>query len=166
MRLIIAPHPDDEVIGCLSVLLSARLHAQETLAIFYPCGLSDSGPHAVKKKFGVAITDKLPDLEKSDTIYAPDPYFEFHPEHRRWGHFAESLYRDRKVGSLLFYSINMSAPYIFEVPAPKMKRSILDECYSHKRDMWLYEHKYFLFEGLCAWTEPYSFMRKGNGTCG
>ncbi len=86
-------------------------------------------------------------------LYAPDPYFEFHPHHRAAGFKAEEILRKNLMPIVIFYSINMQAPYIFPL-APVdsfVKESLLNDIYPHKADLWKYEKKYILFEGHCKW---------------
>lgn len=158
-HLIVAPHPDDEIIGCFNVLLRAKL---EKVTVYYPwvCG-DDPGIPRTSERFSFSHLRSLELFQelfenKQDKVYlyAPDPYFETHPEHRKWGHWAEEAYRSRRVNGLFFYSTTMRAPYIFECLMPALKKDALDKCYPEKRSLWEYDHRFFLFEGLCQWCNP------------
>lgn len=162
--LIIAPHPDDEIIGCLKVLAQHAASGAGSLALCvyyadYKAG--DLGPERAAKEFKFKIVREIYDTGSAiyacgppDRIFAPDPYFETHPQHRYWGKFAEDILRSGRAAEVIFYSTNMRAPYIFEVLDSKAKRLALDTCYPEKSDLWRYDHRYFLFEGYCQWAYP------------
>jgi len=172
--LIIAPHPDDEIIGCWEVIKKVN-----NVHVFYATGRNTVETQQALNALSVQpfpidteieeylhpqeTGEKNPfDLEyklshclpiSNIQILAPDPTFETHPEHRRWGLWAERLFRERHA-KVYFYSINMQAPYIHELsPADAQeKRKMLECAYPEKRELWQYEHKYFLFEGRCQWN--------------
>lgn len=157
-HILIAPHGDDEIIGCYQLLCRARAH-QEIVKVFYPMGVGSWEQYTCTSFNLIPVTDVIglhagmspvPDI----CLHAPDPHFETHPEHRHWGMYAERLFRDGNVGALCFYSTIMNAPYIFEVSEPQKKRQALDDCYPSKSSLWKYDHKFFLFEGSCRWMNP------------
>ena len=144
--VIIAPHADDEIIGCHSILDSMK-----NITVLFPTifGLHQA---EVSKEFGNFETGLFKsDLEvkTEETYFFPDPYFELHPAHRRLGAIGEKWAREGY--DVVFYSTNMNAPYIHEVENWSLKKHILDVCYPDKADLWKYDHKYFLFEGHCKW---------------
>ncbi len=157
-NVIIAPHPDDEIIGCYHVL-NTCLNSGTKLYVCY--GIDpDHDPSCRKAAKAFQFTpldgespDGLTCIREAARVYAPDPYFETHPQHRRWGHLAESRLRTGNKG-VVFYSVNMQAPYIFEVDNPEDKLRALDECYPEKSELWQFDHRYFLFEGYCSWLRP------------
>ena len=53
-------------------------------------------------------------LNPKNLFYFPDPHFEFHPDHRKWGAYGEDLLR-QGFKNVIFYNINMQAPYMHEV---------------------------------------------------
>jgi hypothetical protein len=57
----------------------------------------------------------------------------------------------RKGMNVVFYSVNMQAPYISEVKDFKNKKKLLDVVYFSQKSLWKNNHKYFLFEGRCKW---------------
>lgn len=150
ISIIIAPHPDDEVIGCwekldpnITILYDAAIsntRREEALGLrkFYP---------NCKQIFQHSIPQPL--LKRIHTYYFPDPVYEIHPAHRRWGMMGEMLARDGY--DVVFYSTIMTAPYIHEVRLPLEKLKVLHEVYHSQEDLWKYDHKYFLFEGRCKW---------------
>ena len=88
-------------------------------------------------------------MKKENTFYFPDPIFETHPCHRAHGAVGESFARGGF--DVVFYTTNMTAPYVHEVKNPTLKDAKLSKCYPSQKDLWKYEKKYILFEGYCKW---------------
>ena len=150
MELIIAPHADDEMIGCFTILKRAYAR-NERIVIFCP---QDVGiPNLLVEQYRgcVSRVSEIPSGIK--TVHAPDPFHEFHPEHRQWGMWAESLWRKGQADRVCFYTVNMQAPYTVVLPkkVSVFKRELLDLYYPEKSDLWKDDHKYWLFEGHCEW---------------
>jgi hypothetical protein len=145
--MIIAPHPDDEIIGCYSFLDRAA-------CICYCSPMGQKELYDRASIFGCetrSINEDSKILRNQAILLFPDPYFETHPTHRQWGAIGEQILRRHRNLRVIFYSVNMQAPYIFEAPNPKKKRALLNTVYPEKSDLWKYDHKYFLFEGYCEW---------------
>lgn len=153
--LIIAPHPDDEIIGCYEILKDTSL----SIGILY-AGTTEGKrrEEAVKLRnhignikaqlFQHTIPTSL--INENTTFYFPDPIYEVHPDHRQWGFIGESLARGGM--DVIFYSVIMSAPYIHRL-ADKAdeKEELLNKVYPSQKDLWKYDKKYVLFEGRCKW---------------
>ena len=153
MNIIVAPHPDDEIIGCYEVLI------KEPCTIIYT-GTYDNSRIALAKRLNqfVDIVEQLfvppssipLDLFNPDnTFYFPHPTYELHPAHRFIGTFGEQMVR--AGNNVVFYVTNMTAPFIREVKDPDGKLRLMDNMYPDQKNMWAYDHKYFLFEGYCKW---------------
>ena len=168
--VILAPHPDDELIGCLEQIELARTRGWLPSVVLLP-GITTKPGWYVDKNDASEPTNTNPlglipvvgdacaaylegnegQWEQIQYLF-PDPAFETHPEHRRWGAVGERLLRTG--ASVWFYSVNMQAPYVREVRRPHWKRTCLQWYYPSASSLWQYDHRYFLFEGQCLWLLP------------
>lgn len=158
MKVIFAPHPDDEIIGCYEILNEAKevtvihhmkvsekrlneIHTLPKYLINVKVQLSIKPPDEV-------ITDMIVDGINVETIYFPDPYWELHPEHKDLGNEGYKLWKNTQL-DIVFYSTNMNTPYLHELGDihKKRKENILNAVYPSQADLWKYEKKYIFFEG-------------------
>lgn len=169
--VIVAPHADDEIIGCFEVI--THFSKSHIIRILYPdeselpswyiestdhgrrrigfLPQSSNEVYPVKCFVGDECTPYLEYPETDENVYfVPDVIHEFHPDHRRWGFWGESIVRNYGA-RVYFYSINMQAPYIRPTEQAIVKRNVLNDCYPHKSSLWDGDHKYWLFEGYCRW---------------
>lgn len=151
--VIIAPHFDDEIIGCYEILANPLVHP---IIVYFQDDEERKKEALNLKKFidrvKVQLFQKsLPSLviQPLNTLYFPDPTTETHPDHRKWGAVGEELVR--QGFNVIFYTTNMNAPYIHEVNDFKQKRHLLEKVYPSQKNLWKFENKYFLFEGRCRW---------------
>ena len=145
--IIVAPHADDEVIGCYTLLKSGRVHC-----VVFPKreSMEEAANSADLFGFSIKHMDDFPFDGINDKIFVfPDPVYDLHPEHRKLGALGEVLLRAGQ--EVIFYTTNMLAPYIFEVIQPESKRQCLNILYPTKKSLWEYDHRYFLFEGYNQW---------------
>lgn len=156
-----APHPDDEIIGCWSVL--SRKHLSADLEVVYFSGHDDPGIDRTRARFGFSTENvRFGPFHNSfqlyyQTVLAPDPAIDFHPLHQHVGQLAQQGFRDGRIERLILYTTRMNIPYVHEVSDPEAKRRALDECYPEKRSLWEHDHRFWLFEGHCEWHRPGQF---------
>jgi len=149
--VIIAPHMDDEIIGAYEYLIT-----KNPIILYTEDASKERQEEALKLKDFVQIKAQMflrnipNQLLSFDNIFlVPDPYFESHPAHRSQGFIGEQL--ARKGHNVIFYTTNMTAPYIKEVYDPKGKEDLLNKIYPSQKFLWEYEKKYVIFEGKCKW---------------
>lgn len=145
---IIAPHPDDEIIGCFEIVSN-----YQTMILY------DASTPQLRREEAMKLKDEFdigmqffmtnippPWLTMENLImFFPDPVNEVHPLHRHWGQMGESLARAGK--NVVFYTTIMNTPYIRELKCFHAKRDALDKYFPSQKNMWTWEHKYYLFEG-------------------
>ena len=144
--IIVAPHADDEVIGCYELLASGLVKT-----VMFPTrqSMEEAIPSSEHFGFDIKSTEFIGTVLQNSIYLFPDPTYELHPEHRRLGSIGEELLRAGQ--DVIFYTTNMLSPYIHEVTDMFAKRSCLNTLYPKKADLWAYDHKYFLFEGYTKW---------------
>ncbi len=150
--VIVAPHPDDEIIGNYEIL-----YREKNIIIVYSPNINQERRNntlKLKEYFDIKLqTFNLnipqPLFKKENKFYFPDPVYENHPEHRRMGYIGEQMFREGF--DVTFYVTQMTAPYIHEVKEFESKERILNLVYPDQKSLWEYEKKYVLFEGRCKW---------------
>ena len=149
-HLIIAPHPDDDIIGCSQIFLNNSLSDIVVIYVETPPNL-DELPYRTK----LALNNDLKHLTSDEcwnlynqalNIYVPDPFYDYHPWHRAIGGFG--LYLSNCGYNVWFYTTRMNTPYVKEVPDPEKKKRTLDLLYPYKSDLWKYDARFYLFEGI------------------
>jgi len=153
--VIIAPHPDDELIGCFT-LIRARVVSK----VYYIVG--DKKRLAKAQKLGKKMefetktitltelfTNKI-ELEKNEICLIPD-IRDKHPLHKRVSILG------RRIHPVGYYTVDMNTDYIWELPEKlrKEKKRFLDKFYPDQKSLWKNDWKYFLFEGIVLDLVPY-----------
>jgi len=150
--IIIAPHCDDEIIGCFSLLENPKI--KPVIIYTEDCEkFRQEEASKIKEHFsirGQLYCKSIPPqfINHENTFYFPGPD-EIHPAHRKQAAIGEEL--ARKGYNVIFYTTNMNVPYIREVKEATNKKVALDTIYGSQYKLWKYEHKFFLFEGFCKW---------------
>ena len=150
--IIIAPHPDDSIIGCYRIVKSYNpiiINIGADLTVKQKENAIKLGEHFDIK--GQLFLQNIPNnlLSVDNLFFFPDPKNEIHHMHRLYGGIGESLAR---MGmNVVFYTTNMNTSYIHEVENPDEKKEALNKIYPDQSDLWKYDHKYFLFEGYTTW---------------
>ena len=150
---VVAPHPDDELIGTFSLITEKYVDVVLTIVPVQDTRLTEINECA--RRFGFELrkfvfehelAQELKRIreEHDSVIFTPDPNFELHPYHKKISAIVDGICHDWQI---YYYSIEMNTPYLKETQLPKKKREILDEVYPSQRHIWKYNEKYFLFEG-------------------
>lgn len=150
-NIIIAPHIDDELIGCFELLtkrpIIVYLDEQFTEERQKEALELKARGFASAQFFQHSIPPQL--IKPTNTLYFPDPIFEKHYQHRKWGAIGEQLVRSGM--NVIFYTINMEAPYTRHCKDQDTKKDLLYQIYPSQKWLWEMDHKYWLFEGRCRW---------------
>lgn len=150
-EIIIAPHCDDEIIGCYEILERKPiiLYVEKADQKRQDEAIKLLREHELAKAqfFFQDIPTSL--MNPKNTYYFPDPFFEIHWAHRKWGGVGEAMLRGGF--NVIFYSIHMNTPYLHEVENPDEKKKLLDLVYPSQILLWQNDAKYYLFEGRCKW---------------
>ncbi len=148
--VIVAPHADDEIIGCWELIRDKLVHSVLFSNQVTKVEIQRARTWLSEHDCIAAYYSSLPAFSVDKIYLFPDPMYETHPMHRKFGAIGERLLREKNA-DVWFYSINMNAPYIREVVGPAFKLKALNLVYPHKSSLWKYDHKYFLFEGYTKW---------------
>lgn len=167
-HVIFAPHVDDEVIGCFTLLRGAP---DDCLVVYLDVAPVKRRAEAVESSHYLRFKTSFAsanDSHWSEAVHtyltlvdyrkavwwAPDPHWELHPFHKDVGARvrAECARFGRRFGT---YSTNMNAPYIRELDINEMseKKDAL-RSYPSQASLWEHDHRYFLFEGRVEWNPP------------
>jgi LmbE family N-acetylglucosaminyl deacetylase len=160
--IIVAPHVDDEVIGCWSFL---RQRPKDCLIVHTEVAHVDREIEArrVTEMFGVphVFTHHLGLKEyirrtEARVVFAPDPHFEHHPAHKMMGQMAATIAWDYAL-RFFSYSTDMNVQYLRETNSPSQKRDALNELFPSQKSLWENDHRFWLFEGIAEWNPAVSF---------
>lgn len=146
--VILAPHIDDEIIGCWSVMNEPLLQ----VIYFYEV---DATRRAEAENAGRAlgftphfvlppkIVNEM--LDKATKVYVPSRW-DHHEHHRQ----INQAYREKATH---FYSVDMVNARTLPQQEMKAKYSALSTYYRSQQSLWTYDAKYYLFESI----HPYDY---------
>ena len=154
--VILAPHVDDELIGCFRQLSRGVVND-----VFYFFDLDTERKIEAERTaqaFGFTPHFKFEEklLDKNATLYVPN-IADWHPDHKAVNYLAKSLPNPKR-----YYSVDMNT--IFDLLSPAMqsfKKRMLLELYPSQEKLLGSNDKYFLFESdlpfdiRCTKTEGY-----------
>ena len=144
--IIIAPHPDDELIGCFTLF---KRHLVKKVIYIESSGVREReaenfcSDNNVTRTFLKKPKDILNLIEEKDCIYMVPSINDHHPLHKIINAFVKSKFRHG------LYSIDMNTEFIKELHPvlQKEKREWLNKYFPSQKSLWENDWKYFLFEG-------------------
>lgn len=134
MKIILAPHLDDEVIGCYSIWSTL-----DRIYYFHQDYRANTLPDGRYMPWGSGTADTI---SEQDTVYLPSKY-DMHPLHRRVRCIGLSL-----PGKKFFYNVEMNVPWLQEENNPKGKRRFFKNLYPLEYETINKSDKYFLFKSI------------------
>lgn len=149
MNIIIAPHPDDELIGCFQVIadgiISKVVYVADAIPLREKEAIILCDSFGIESEFLRGDIKKLLNLEIGHTYYIPSP----NDDHKL--HKLVFGLIDHYTTQIAVYSVSMNDWFVREVRNPNVKKQALDRFYPSQKALWKYEHKYFLFEGYATY---------------
>lgn len=148
--VILAPHVDDEMIGCFT-----QLHMQRVKTVYYFYEVDDERHDeaiSASEFFGfepVFLNGNMTGIkgESADTIFMVPNINDAHPDHKAVNQFAK---RSLSMYKLRFYSVDMNVKFnVLSTEMRARKESMLKNVYLSQAKLFENE-KYFLFESDLA----------------
>jgi len=152
-NLIIAPHGDDEIIGCYTVLSESQKNSH-VIFIDYETHVNEIRQSSKYFKFSFELKSNF--CEKFNfknccgkNVYVPDPFCESNSLHRRVGMLVYAFWLENPIFFLNFYTTQMNSFYVqtLSIKNRNNKKLLLNNLYPLQKDLWLHDYKYFLYEG-------------------
>ncbi|MEO6303592.1 MAG: hypothetical protein ABIP51_10495 [Bacteroidia bacterium] len=147
-HIVLAPHLDDEVIGCFSIwdkIDTVVYYTKDYRIIGLRNRLetfednNENGFHIPEFEFSGNFD--FSSITEKDTIYIPSK-FDFHPLHKVVRNFGLGL-----PAKKMFYSVEMNVPWLEEEDDSDLKLELLKKLYP-KEDLFLTNAKYYLFKSI------------------
>ncbi len=149
--LILAPHIDDELIGCSQILLNPG--NEVTVGWFEEItkerrleGLEAAAVLGFTPVFGFDQENLEQPWSYWDEVLVPRRD-DAHPAHKR----VSAKYREYATS---FYSVDMVSAPVLAPSSQERKRELLNRLYPSQSVLWERDHKYWLFENV--WSRDYN----------
>jgi hypothetical protein len=143
MNIIFAPHVDDEVIGCYSIL-------DKISHVVYFFDIDENRKKEAEKfcsDFNIIphfSLKTIPTINESITIYAPHSS-DKHPHHKYVNQYAKKISYENNA-KVIFYSVDMESPNLLPENIHKQKRDVLLKYFTSQKKLLENNDKYHLFE--------------------
>lgn len=139
--LIVAPHVDDEIIGCYSVVTQSKDVTVQYLSEVTPVREAEARKAGEVLNFKIVLFPYFVSPKGFDFIYVPCRQ-DTHAGHKK----ANAMFR---WCATHFYSVDMDqgATYLGEEEAGK-KFALLNSLYASQSDLWKHDARYWLFEHI------------------
>lgn len=147
-RLILAPHIDDELIGCSQLLLAPKAENEERHVVWFyeltPVRIAESMDleHALGFTGDDADEFDWSTIETYDEVYVPS---------RKDSHIHHNQVTARyRKWATHYYSIDMVGASPLPLQDQVRKKGYLDDFYPSQQALWERDHKYWLFESILS----------------
>lgn len=145
--IVLAPHLDDEIIGCYSVLDSV-----DQVIYFHDDYRSVPGalpnlPYIVYEKYHPQTLNSIFHSNPEKVVYLPSKY-DYHPLHRKVRAIGMSW-----PGKKMFYSVEMNTPWLEEEANPSGKRKLFQRLYPGELETISKSDKYFFFKSIAPYDD-------------
>jgi len=147
MNVIIAPHPDDEVIGCFQQLQAGII--DKVIYVENISMIRKQEAIGLCHHYNIDFTFLDGNVEKLLNL-TPENYYIPSPSDGHYFHCVvfRIMQWQQQYRGFYVYSTRMNDWFIREIPDSKEKLDCLNTFYPSQWDLWKYDHRYFLFEGL------------------
>lgn len=137
MRIVFAPHLDDEIIGCWGEVWDECIYWYKD----YRAALPHVNGSFFSQTYRHISQFDYRELLDTDVVFLPSRY-DLHPLHREVNEYGKGL-----LCRKLFYSVEMNVPWLEEEPHPQDKRRTFSKLYPDEVPR-LTDPKYFLFRSV------------------
>jgi len=140
--IIIAPHLDDEIIGCYEYLkeIDYVIYFTKDYRIEHINNLVKSGGHEFNFEY-IHIDDAAPGDIQNCILYLPSK-FDHHPYHHT---VRKAIVRNISGNNIFrYYNIEMNSPFLEECSNPEDKLRLLKKYYPGEK-LFINDEKYWLF---------------------
>jgi hypothetical protein len=147
-RIIIAPHPDDEIIGCYNMLKSRIIDKVVFVTHERLSEAEESSKQFGFKMIVKSLSELHEILQQNQIVFTPHPY-DHHPLHKT----VTSIIQKHKLSigyEIKYYSTDMNIPQVSEVKDWEGKKRMLYNIYPSQSKYFDVNPYWYLFEGISS----------------
>jgi LmbE family N-acetylglucosaminyl deacetylase len=139
--VILAPHVDDEVIGCWRLLDQGKVRGVSYFFNLSSERINESWDCSAK--YGFEVLDGLYDVKPDDILLVPN-IADYHPHHKHVNHMVRNV-----ANRVYYYSVDMNvAMQVLPEFAQEQKKKDLMKLFPSQQELLRSTQKYYLFESL------------------